>query len=218
MITVVDRKVMIEKNADGSYTIPKIEGVLPADYYYLVEDEAGNISYSNFAVLRELQEGEGILNIKLLYSNVAEDPKFDITYLIHDEAGNAIEKLNYYDNRTTSLRLPFGKYSVELVSYDANGAELLTPKTLAFELTKDKKFEQVQFQFSKSDSALVRIVFDQILPEGSKVMLRAQDGQLVELDQSLYVPSAYGKSVRDGHYEILVELPTGYRVSGAQSL
>lgn len=52
------------------------------------------------------------------------------------------------------------------------------------------------------------------MPEGSRVSLKTAQGQLIPLEQSLYVPKAYGKTVQEGTYEVVVSLPKGYRIEG----
>lgn len=65
LIRFKDNKVMIAQNADGTYTIPKVEGVAEADYYYLVEDEAGQITYMSLAALRAVGPDKGVVSVAL---------------------------------------------------------------------------------------------------------------------------------------------------------
>lgn len=65
LIRFKDNKVMIAQNADGTYTIPKVEGVAEADYYYLVEDEAGQIAYMSLAALRAVGPDKGVVSVAL---------------------------------------------------------------------------------------------------------------------------------------------------------
>ncbi|ELY5748609.1 peptidase S8 [Streptococcus iniae] len=218
LVTISDRRVLIPRNADGSYTIPKVEGVTPADFYYLVEDMAGNIVYSSLLPMRSVGDGQGILDIALVYNNSIERPKVPFTYLVRDENGQAIDKLNYYDDRTQMLILPFGHYSLELLTYDHNVAELVSPKLFNLEISEQNAFVHHAFVIRKSEPAMVRVFFNQLLPEGSRVMLQAENGQLIDLDKSLYVPNAYGATVRDGRYTIMVTLPEGYHISGQTSI
>ncbi|MBA2795438.1 S8 family serine peptidase [Streptococcus porcinus] len=218
IISISDRRVLIPRNEDGSYTIPKIDGVAAADFYYLVEDKAGNIVYSSLLPMRSVPDDHGILDISLAYNNSVDRPKIPITYLVRDEKGQALDKLTYYDDRSQVLILPFGRYSLELLTYDQNVAELVSPKVFKFELSQDSDFVHHAFITRKSESGMVRVIFDKLLPEGSRVSLQSENGQLINLDQSLYVPNAYGASVRDGHYNIIVTLPEGYQISGTTSI
>lgn len=217
-VSISDRRVLIPRNEDGSYTIPKIEGVAAADFYYLVEDKAGHIVYSSLSPMRSVGDGHGILDISLVYNNSVDRPKIPITYLVRDENGQALDKLVYYDDRSQVLILPFGKYSLELLTYDQNVAELISPKVFKFELSQKTDFVHQAFITRKSEPAMVRVIFDKVLPKGSSVSLQSENGQLIRLDQSLYVPNAYGASVRDGHYSIVVTLPEGYQIGGSTSL
>lgn len=217
-VSISDRRVLIPRNEDGTYTIPKVDGVTSADFYYLVEDMAGNIVYSSLLPMRSVGDEKGILDIALVYNNSIEQPKVPFTFLLRDENGQTIDKHNYYDDRSHMLILPFGHYSLELLTYDQNVAELVSPKVVTFEINETNDFVHHAFVIKKSEPAMVRVFFDKILPEGSHLALQAENGQLFDLDKSLYVPNAYGATVREGHYKIIVTLPDGYDIVGQVSI
>lgn len=114
--------------------------------------------------------------------------------------------------------LPFGRYTVELLAYDNHLFELTSSKVVSFSLDADTRLASVAFEMTRPIVASVWLLFNQVLPEGSKVSLKAANGQLISLAPSLYVPSAYGKTLRQGSYEVLVELPEGYQLIGQGGL
>ncbi|KGR73357.1 S8 family serine peptidase [Streptococcus phocae subsp. salmonis] len=218
LITVSDRKVIIPQNADGSYTLPKVKGVLPADYYYLVEDQAGNTTHISLLAMRSVGHDKGVLDISLAFAETQEQPKVTFSYLVRDASGKALEHLTYYNDLANSLVLPFGKYSVELMSYDNHVAELISKPIMDVELSAEQQYARISFDMKKAEPGTIRVHFDQPLPEDSEVYLTAEDGQFTRLDQSLYMPEVYSKVLNEGNYTIQVDLPNGYHVSGKRSI
>lgn len=218
LIRFKDNKVMIAKNADGTYTIPKVEGVAEADYYYLVEDEAGQIAYMSLAALRAVGPDKGVVSVALALDVLENKKEPAFTYLIRDEQGKPIEQLDYFNSSANSLILPFGRYTVELLAYDNHLFELRSDNLVSFSLDADTRLASVAFEMTRPIVASVWLLFNQVLPEGSRVSLKAANGQLISLAPSLYVPSAYGKTLRQGSYEVLVELPEGYQLIGQGGL
>ncbi|HEP1422156.1 TPA: CXC chemokine-degrading serine protease SpyCEP [Streptococcus pyogenes] len=213
-ITVSDNKVYIPKNPDGSYTISKRDGVTLSDYYYLVEDRAGNVSFATLRDLKAVGKDKAVVNFGLDLP-VPEDKQIvNFTYLVRDADGKPIENLEYYNNSGNSLILPYGKYTVELLTYDTNAAKLESDKIVSFTLSADNNFQQVTFKMTMLATSQITAHFDHLLPEGSRVSLKTAQGQLIPLEQSLYVPKAYGKTVQEGTYEVVVSLPKGYRIEG----
>ncbi|HGO1053598.1 TPA: peptidase S8, partial [Streptococcus pyogenes] len=97
-ITVSDNKVYIPKNPDGSYTISKRDGVTLSDYYYLVEDRAGNVSFATLRDLKAVGKDKAVVNFGLDLP-VPEDKQIvNFTYLVRDADGKPIENLEYYNN------------------------------------------------------------------------------------------------------------------------
>ncbi|MGT2888113.1 YSIRK signal domain/LPXTG anchor domain surface protein [Streptococcus didelphis] len=217
-IKVSDNKVVIPRNADGSYSLPKVAGVSPADFYYLVEDRAGNVSYISLESLRSIGKNHAVLDIALDYEIIEKILPTKFTYLVRNHEGKVLETLDYYNGLTSSLLLPFGKYSIELMTYDTNITELISDKVVMVELDAENSFKHIDFKMKKAEPGMLRVLFDQMLPEGSKVLIKAEDGQILTLDQSLYVPSAYGKMVKDGIYTVVIELPVGYQVEGLRTV
>lgn len=213
-VIVSDNKVFLPKNEDGSYTIPKIEGVAAANFYYLVEDKAGNVSFTTLPNLREVGQDKGVLSLALDLPILEEKFPTRFTYLVRDADGKPIETLDYFNNSANSLILPFGHYTVELLTYDTNLLELQFDKVLPFTLTAENDFQHIDFKMTKLASGQVTVHFDNLLPAGSQVSLRAPQGHLIPLNQSLYVPRAYGKMVQAGTYELVVSLPKGYHIDG----
>lgn len=218
LIRFKDNKVMIAQNADGTYTIPKVEGVAEADYYYLVEDEAGQIAYMSLAALRAVGPDKGVVSVALALDVLENKKEPAFTYLIRDEQGKPIEQLDYFNSSANSLILSFGRYTVELLAYDNHLFELRSDNLVSFSLDADTRLASVAFEMTRPIVASVWLLFNQVLPEGSKVSLKAANGQLISLAPSLYVPSAYGKTLRQGSYEVLVELPEGYQLIGQGGL
>lgn len=213
-VAVTDNKVLIPQNEDGSYTISTVEGVSLGDYYYLVEDKSGNIAFTTLQNLRAVGQGKGVLSLALDVNALEGKYPISFTYLVRDAAGKPIETLDYFNHSANSLILPFGQYTVELLTYDTNLVELQSDKVVSFTLTEDNPFQHIAFAMAKMDSSQVTVHFDRLLPEGSQVSLKTPQGHLIPLNQSLYVPKAYGKTVRDGSYQLVVTLPKGYRIEG----
>lgn len=194
-VSVTDNKVLIPQNEDGSYTIPTVEGVSPGDYYYLVEDKAGNVAFTTLPNLRAVGQERGVLSLALDVNVLEGKHPISFTYLVRDATGKPIETLDYFNHSSNSLILPFGQYTVELLTYDTNLIELQSDKVVSFTLTEHNPFQHIAFAMAKMDSSQVTVHFDRLLPEGSQVSLKTLQGHLIPLNQSLYVPKAYGKQL-----------------------
>ncbi|WP_231153898.1 hypothetical protein [Streptococcus equi] len=89
----------------------RFEGVAEADYYYLVEDEAGQIAYMSLAALRAVGPDKGVVSVALALDVLENKKEPAFTYLIRDEQGKPIEQLDYFNSSANSLILPFGRYN-----------------------------------------------------------------------------------------------------------
>lgn len=130
----------------------------------------------------------------------------DYYYLVEDKSGNIA-----FTTLQNLRAVGQGKGGLSL-ALDVNALEGKHP--ISFTLTEDNPFQHIAFAMAKMDSSQVTVHFDRLLPEGSQVSLKTPQGHLIPLKQSLYVPKAYGKTVRDGSYQLVVTLPKGYRIEG----
>lgn len=179
-----------------------------------MEDKAGNVAFTTLPNLRAVGQERGVLSLALDVNVLEGKHPISFTYLVRDATGKPIETLDYFNHSSNSLILPFGQYTVELLTYDTNLIELQSDKVVSFTLTEHNPFQHIAFAMAKMDSSQVTVHFDRLLPEGSQVSLKTLQGHLIPLNQSLYVPKAYGKTVRDGSYQLVVTLPKGYRIEG----
>ena len=132
-------------------------------------------------------------------------------YQVFDSKGNRIDKEfnSYYEDPLPTL--PFGTYTVKVVSQDQNYS-WASPTTVTVELSKEHPEGVVKFVYHYIDKNRFDLVFDKELPNGTRVFaIDKKTGQKVELDQTLYEPKTFEKILENGDYQIHIDLPKGYR-------
>ncbi|MGT2933244.1 S8 family serine peptidase [Streptococcus catagoni] len=208
-----DNKVSIMREADGSYIIPKVANVYDIDYYYMVEDKAGNVAYHSLLNMKTVKEGHGITQLKFLEEDQSEVADVHATYLIYNQSDELVEVRNY-EELENSFSLPFGSYNLVLVSIDPNKAELVGPNKYQFTISEEESFQEVAVTVKKVRKALVTVILDQLLPEGGQLMLEAENGEKLILSPSVYRPNAYSRQVPAGKYVVRALLPDTYQLEG----
>ncbi|MDO4814315.1 MAG: S8 family serine peptidase, partial [Gemella sp.] len=210
------KKVYLKRNEDGTYVLPE-KDVRGDDLridriYFNVEDHAGNIWNVNLADYEALGNEVGIVNFRLKdkeTKKILEGVGF--RYFIRDEQGNLVNEATMAGEG--SHKMPFGKYTIEMLLLDEEYARIVGEKTLEFTVTEDNTLQAVDFLVEAIDYGLFKLSFDGALPEGSKVYVVSEDGTKEELPASKFVAGVYEKRLAINPYKVSVELPRAYESS-----
>ncbi|MEW4354790.1 S8 family serine peptidase [Streptococcus pneumoniae] len=197
-----DNKVLIERNADGSYTLP--ENVDLQEIYYAVEDHAGNgqVLPLSEIILTDNHSGRVQIGIRDEQNNALNTL---YTYIIHDHKGQVVNPLL---TPSGLVILPFGDYNVELVAYDRDNLKPVSAKVLPLQVSEDKSYTTLHFLMKSLTWAPVDIQFNQAA-QSVEVTLLDAEGRTFVLPLEKYLANTYGKDVPTGNYQLQVTLPEG---------
>ncbi|MFC3928764.1 S8 family serine peptidase [Streptococcus caprae] len=210
-LQLVDNRVYISKNADGSFTLPLDLADL-SDFYYTVEDFAGNIVSTKVEDLVAIGNELGLVDFNLYDSETKEPLDLTYSFAVKDANGNLVTNLPRNGDATDTVKLPFGTYTVELFIYDTEGFVLDSPRIVTVNLTEDVSRQSADFYFTQTPTQAVSVRFNQDLPVGTRVALINDNGMTLNLPAAKYSAHTYGKDIPVGHYTISVNLPTGYEI------
>lgn len=210
-ISIVDNRVYLTKNADGTFTLPLDKADL-SDFYYLVEDFAGNVVSAKVADLISIGNDVGLVEVRVIDSEFGEEIGVTHAFSVKDADGNVVTELPRYAKTKNILKLPFGKYTIDLFIYDSERSVLEGERAFTIELTEENSRQTVDFRVKVLTKQMTTVIFDQALPEGSRVTLETADGASLNLPVARYNKLAYGKEIRVGSYTLAVELPAGHEI------
>lgn len=208
-VTVGDNKVFVARNSDGSFTLP-LEQADIADFYYVVEDYAGNVSSAKIEDLIKIGNQNGVVSVKIFDKDTNSDADVDFSYSVKDEKGNVVSDIARYQNNVDQLILPFGTYTFDLFLYDQEWSTLAGDTSVTVTISEDSSLADVIFYVNSLSKAHVLIDIDRDLPERSTVTLVNQAGGRTVLPKAKYSPTDYGRRVTTGDYNIEIPLPDGY--------
>lgn len=203
--------VYLEQNPDGSFTLP-LDAASLEDFYYVVEDFAGNTETAKVSDLVNVGNESGRVTINLLDGQTNVASYVDYTFIVKDHEGNVITDLKYYGNDLSTVNLPFGDYTVELALYDTDAAELAGPTSQIIKLSDADSYKTVNFYVHTRNQAALVLDFDKELPKGTTVSISNKNGKLTVIPAARYAKKDYGKNVYVGDYTLELPLPVGYEL------
>ena len=203
----VEKEVEVEPNIDGTFTLP--EKVSLDKFTYEVSDFAGNKDSVGISKVQNTEKGT--VEVKTTAKDGTGDYSTNVRYAIKNEKGELVGE-DFTKNGKNLTALPYGKYTVQVVLTD-EALKLISPKEVAFEITKDDSTKSVEFTFEEQKRNTTIIKFDKVIPAGAKVFVTNKQGEKTELSRSLYSEKEFQKRLNNGKYTVEVVLPEGYRSS-----
>ena len=200
-----EHRVYLSANEDGTYTLP--EGVDKSQIFYAVEDYAGNkdvLALSEFVS----SENSGRIRVSMVDATTHKDVDTTFVYRIKDDKGKYVD----LDKGKDINFLPFGRYTVEVFTYDRDEIKFYGSKTQEFELTAQDSFKTIEFLVKEVVFAPVSVAFDQPVPKNTQVLLKNNNGDVYTLPATKFGKNSFGRSVGAGFYSVFVNLPTGYEL------
>ncbi|MDG3131904.1 S8 family serine peptidase [Streptococcus suis] len=208
-VTVVDNKVFVAQNEDGSFTLP-LELADISNFYYTVEDYAGNISYEKVENLISIGNEKGLVTVNILDKDTNSPAPILFSYSVTDETGKIVAELPRYAGDNSVLKLPFGTYTFDLFLYDTEWSSLAGEMKAVVTISEENSTAEVNFYVVLKEKASLLIDIDKLLPTGSIIQLKTDAGQVLQLPNAKYSKTDYGKFVPVGTYIIAPILPEGY--------
>ncbi|MFS1664332.1 S8 family serine peptidase [Streptococcus sp. zg-JUN1979] len=206
-VVVSDHKIFVAQNEDGSFTLPLNLADL-SQFYYTVEDYAGNISYEKVANLISIGQDKGLVNVSIKDVDTNEPAPIIFAYSVKDDKGNLVSDLPRYTDDSI-LKLPFGTYTFDLFLYDEEWSKLVSDRQVRVTISEENSVAEVVFYVQLQDKANLLIDIDSV-PTGSILQLKSEDGKIITLPQAKYSKTDYGKLITLGNYTLIATLPEGY--------
>ncbi|TFU30304.1 YSIRK-type signal peptide-containing protein [Streptococcus acidominimus] len=202
-----DNKVFVTPNDDGSYTLPSQVDL--KDLYYAVEDHAGNREEVSLVEIISQDNQSGRLRIGLKDADQLAPITSRYSYVIRDAANNVVET-----NLTPSgsISLPFGDYTVELLSYDQDYLKLVSQTIIPVQIGESNSYQTLDFLVRPLTWSPVDVQFNQAIPETATVSLVDADGRVFVLPLAKYLANGYGKDLPTGTYKLHINLPAGVEI------
>lgn len=204
-------QVYLTPNADGSFTLP-LDLADIEDFYYAVEDYAGNVAYAKVEDLINVGNDSGRVTVNLLNDETKGNSYVDYTFIIKDAKGDIVTDLHFFGEDLTTVDLPFGDYTVELALYDKEWAELAGLTSQKVSISETDSYKTVDFFVHTFSKAVLVLDFDKDLPKGTDVTIVNKDGKVTSVPAARYVKTDYGKDVYVGDYTLALNLPEGYEI------
>lgn len=210
-VKLVDNKVFVKQNADGTFTLP-LDKADVGRFYYSVEDFAGNVSVAKVADLISIGNDRGLVrvNVRDVVSNDVVGLHF--TAAVKDDKGNTVLDLPRYAGQSDVLMLPFGTYTVEVFLYDKEWGEITGATKKTITLSEADSSQEVSFLATIFSKVNLLLDFDKALPKGTMVGIKASDGKVYEIPAARYSETDYGKAVYVENYTLDVALPEGVEI------
>lgn len=204
-------QVYLTPNADGSFTLP-LDLADIEDFYYAVEDYAGNVAYAKVEDLINVGNDSGRVTVNLLNDETKGNSYVDYTFIIKDAKGDIVTDLHFFGEDLTTVDLPFGDYTVELALYDKEWAELAGLTSQKVSISETDSYKTVDFFVHTFSKAALVLDFDKDLPKGTDVTIVNKDGKVTSVPAARYIKTDYGKDVYVGDYTLALNLPEGYEI------
>ncbi|HFR3977679.1 TPA: S8 family serine peptidase [Streptococcus suis] len=208
-VVVTDNKVFVAQNADGSFTLP-LDLADISNFYYTVEDYAGNLVSAKVADLISIGNDLGLVTVNLLDQATNSPASILYSYSVKDASGKVVTELPRYAENDSILKLPFGTYTFDLFLYDTEWSTLAGETSVTVEITEENSTATVDFYVTLRDKASLLVDVDKALPAGTTVTLVTENGQIIVLPNAKYSTTDYGKFVPVGDYTLSATLPVGY--------
>ncbi|WP_155961987.1 S8 family serine peptidase [Streptococcus ruminantium] len=208
-VVVADNKVFVPQNKDGSFTLPLNLADI-SKFYYTVEDYAGNVSYEKVENLISIGNDKGLVTVSMLDKDTDKTVQIPFTYSVRDATGKIVAELPRYADNSSILKLPFGTYTFELFLHDTERSVLAGETKFVVTINEENSTAEVNFYVVLKDKANLLVDIDKLLPTGSMIQLKTNDGQMILLPNAKYSKTDYGKFVPVGTYTIVSTLPDGY--------
>lgn len=210
-LSIVDNRVYLTQNSDGSFDLPLDLAVL-ADFYYVVEDFAGNIVSAKVKDLVSIGNNFGLVDVNVVDSETGAPTNVTHSFSVKDADGNIVTDLPRYAETKNVIKLPFGTYTFDLFIHDAERSAIDGKTSVTLDLTEENSRQSVDFLLKLLAKQMVTTVFNQQLPEGTRVDLTTAAGQILNLPVARYNPLAYSKFTPVGDYSLSLNLPEGYEI------
>lgn len=202
-----DNKVFVAPNEDGSYTLPS--EIALQDFYYAVEDHAGNRQELPLVEMISPDNQSGRLRIDLKDADQLTSIASRYSYVIRDAGGNVVETTL---TPSGAISLPFGDYRVELLAYDQDYLKLVSQTILPVQIGENNSYQSLDFLARPRIWSPVDVQFNQAVPETATVSLMDTDGRVFVLPLAKYVANGYGKDLPAGKYQLHINLPAGVEI------
>ncbi|MBL6537679.1 S8 family serine peptidase [Streptococcus suis] len=213
------KRVYVEPDENGVYHLPEIDILdRPLDisnFFYAVEDQAGNVISANLVEFADLPQNHGIVVVQVIDDATDQELPIGYNYRIFDHEGVELTELNKPGGPFSNLQLlPFGDYTVELLLMDQDVARLIDGEILrkSFTVSEENSLVGVSFRVEAIGRYPVLASFAGVAPEGTMIYLVDARGQRVELTRARYAPESFERLIRQGQYKLEVQLPDGYFV------
>lgn len=203
----IQERVYVAKNEQGSFVFD--ESLDLASLIYEVEDRAGNRDQIKVQELIDLGNDVGRLQVRFLDKQSQRELPISYSFIIKDKDGQTLDLI---EKDGDHFNLPFGDYTIEMITYDSDSLRLESPLKRMVHLDADNSYHFLDFVGQRIVKNSLTIHFSQALPAETKVLLIDQDGRQLELPAQTYNPNAYGKQIPVGHYQIQLSLPQGYEL------
>ncbi|MGT2784197.1 S8 family serine peptidase [Streptococcus merionis] len=210
-ITIGENKVYIAPNADGSFTLP-LDLAKLSDFYYTVEDFAGNLVSAKVEDLVAVGNDLGLVEVNVLDQETNRPTAITYSFSVKDANGNLVTDLPRNGSAKNVLKLPFGTYTFEVFLYDTENSVMTDKKAVVVNLTEDASLQRANFFVKLLPKEALTVVFNQTVPEGTTVNLTTENGATISLPAAKYKEAAFGKDVPVGEYNLSVTLPEGFDI------
>ncbi|HFI0232125.1 TPA: S8 family serine peptidase [Streptococcus suis] len=213
------RRVYVQPDENGLYQLPT-EDILgrPLDissFFYAVEDQAGNVLSANLSEFAEVPSDHGVVVVQIINDQTDQEYPTAYNYIIRDAEGTQLELLKPAGPTSNIQLLPFGTYTVELHLIDKDEVRLIDGEPLlkTFTVSEENSLVGIDFRVLPIGRYPVLADFGGLVPAGTKIYLRDQYGEEIELTRARYAPEVFERLITNGDYTVRVELPNGYGVA-----
>lgn len=223
----------IQKEKDGTYIIPAEVDL--STVKYSVWDKVNNTTTidinGNLIVETPTKPEENNNNNNNDNSNTTPDKlgKIEVTftdssgydynlypeiarYIVLNERGERVDdELNkHFAKDKVVPTLPYGTYTIKIVDQD-NKVSWLSAPEVTITIDENSPQKVVDFKFSYAEANRLDLVFNQEIPEGTRVFAVNKNGRVFEFIHGKYNKQAFEKALFNGDYTVNIVLPEGYK-------
>ncbi len=211
------RRIYVQPDENGVYTLPETDilgrALSISDFFYAVEDQAGNVLSANLAEFAELPSDHGIVVVRVVNALTGDDHPAGYNYIIRDADGNQIPELIKPGGADSNIQwLEFGDYTAELRLLDKDLARLVEGESLikSFTVSETNSLVGVIFTVLPVERSPLLADFAGLVPPGTRIYLIDQFGQEMELTRARYAPEVFERLIAHGEYTVRIQVPAGY--------
>lgn len=213
------RRIYLTPDANGVYTLPT-ESIIGkpldiVDFYFSVEDEAGNTTSGNLYEFLQVGSDIGIVNIITVDEKTGILKDMGYNFIVRDSSGNVVVPQAGLEQGTFTRLLPFGEYTVELILMDKDVARLANGEShiKSFKIDETNTLSEVEFKVTPVVQQLVTINFTGDVPSGARVYLVNENGDEIEIPRAKYANNVqFSKLVNEDNYRVKVVMSDQYVV------